>query len=289
MKQSSTTKKLLAILAVAVVLSTLCSVLSLTDTFDPLRALVSTLSYPLTRPFGAAGQAISGVLYDSADTQALREQLEQKERELVALRQQLAALQQLQKENEQLRDYLSLPETGGTQLRYTDAAILYRGPASERTDTVVLNRGSRHGIKIGMPVLSAGGLYGTVSEVGLTTCTVTTLLSFDIRIGATDVRSGIGGTLCGPDEGENLGILRYLDGHLHLEQDLKVGDVIATSGLGEAYPQGLLIGEITRVEMDPYDRTPRAYIKYYADYQRPDTLLIVIGEQEENATGGDAT
>jgi cell shape-determining protein MreC len=63
--------------------------------------------------------------------------------------------------------------------------------------------------------------------------------------------------------------------------------LIVTSGYGETYPGGLLIGEIVEVGVDAYDRSLYAYVKLYADYSSTATLMIVTGEQPSEEVSGD--
>lgn len=275
-KRLTQTKKLILCAVVALLLCTIPTLLSLTNKKDIIRNTVTTISSPLTKLFSTAGKGLSDALASGNDYQQLKQELDDAKGELSALREQLAKLEQLQKENEQLREYLNLKENNAG-LILTDATIIYNNDPSGRT--VTLNKGSRHGIEVGMPVLCAGGLYGSVSEVSLNTCKVTTLRDDTIFIGATVVRSGINGTVCGMESDENLVKLQYLDANANHHTDLAVGDLIVTSGYGETYPGGLVIGEIAEVGVDSYDRSPYAYVRLYADYTYAGTLLIVTGEE----------
>jgi rod shape-determining protein MreC len=231
-----------------------------------------------------AGKGAANVLASGDDYQELQQKLDETNREMASLREQLAAMEQLKKENDQLREYLDLKEKHDT-LSMLDAQIIYNNDPTGRT--VMLNKGSHHGIAVGMPVLSAGGLYGTVSEVSLSSCKVTTLKDETVFIGATVVRSGINGTLSGLASGQTYAKLQYLDTNVDYENALMVGDLIVTSGYGETYPGGLLIGEIVEVGVDAYDRSLYAYVKLYADYSSTATLMIVTGEQPSEEVSGD--
>ena len=275
-KRLTQAKKLILCALVALLLCIIPSALSLTNTKDIIRSAVNTLSSPFTLVLSKAGKSAANALAGGNDYQQLKEQLDKANLELSALREQAALLETLKKENEQLREYLELKQNNA-DLTLTDAAIIYNNDPSGRT--VTLNKGSYHGIEVGMPVLCAGGLYGSVSEVSLNTCKVTTLRDEKIFIGATVVRSGVNGTVCGMEAGENSVKLQYLDANTNHREDLKVGDLIVTSGFGETYPGGLVIGEITEVGVDAYDRSPYAYVRLYADYTYAGTLLIVTGEE----------
>lgn len=275
-KRLTQAKKLILCALVALLLCIIPSAFSLTNTRDIIRSAVNTLSSPFTLVLSKAGKSAANALAGGNDYQQLKEQLDKANLELSALREQAALLEALKKENEQLREYLELKQNNAGLL-LTDATIIYNNDPSGRT--VTLNKGTRHGIREGMPVLCAGGLYGSVSEVSLTTCKVTTLKDDTVFIGATVLRSGINGTLCGMQTDENTVKLQYLDANADHRTDLLVGDVIVTSGYGEAYPGGLVIGEIVEVGVDAYDRSPYAYVRLYADYTYTGTLLIVTGEE----------
>ena len=275
-KKTSLKKQLILCTCIALLLCMIPTVLSLTNTKDFIRNTVTTISSPLTKLLSTAGKSTANALASGDDYERLQQQLGEANQELSALREQLAALEQLKKENEQLRDYLGLKDQQPT-LTLTDAALIYNNDPMGRT--VTLNKGFRHGIAVGMPVLSAGGLYGTVSEVSASTCKVTTLKEEALFIGATVVRSGINGTLCGLQTGQTYAKLQYLDANVDHQTALQVGDVIVTSGYGEKYPHGLVIGEIVEVGVDAYDRSPYAYVRLYADYSDAATLMIVTGEK----------
>ena len=266
-------------LVVALLLSTLCSILSLVGAHDPLRGALVTVSAPFTRLFDRVGGGIYNVLWGNRARFAdWEEQKRAYELTIADQERQLAQLQTLQKENEQLRDYLGLREQR-TDLLLCQAMLIYTADTSSRL--IVLNKGSRDGIEVGMPVLDDYGLYGTVCEVSRTSCKVSTLLDPSVFVGVLDARSGVSGTLCGNENGDGECLLQYLDANIS-DEGLEVGDRIVTSGYGENYPAGLLVGHIIRVGTDPNSRAPYAYVDINADerYNRTSaTLMIVTGEQ----------
>ena len=274
-KKITLPKQIAICLVIALLLCAIPTALSLTQTKDIVRGAITTVSSPLTRLFSSAGKAAAGAMASRDDYEALKQQLSDAQGEIGKLKDQLATLEQLKKENEQLREYLDLKQEH-EKLIFKDAAIIYNNDPSGRT--VTLNRGSRHGVAVGMPVLSASGLYGTVSEVSATTCKVTTMKDETVFVGAMIVRSGINGTLCGLQAGHEYAKLQYLDTNVDYESALQVGDVVVTNGFGETYPGGLIIGEVVEVGVDAYDRSPYAYVKLYANYGATDVLMIVTGQ-----------
>ncbi len=276
-KKTSLTKTLILCAVFALLLCAIPTILSLTKTKDPIRGVIQTVSSPFTKLFSKAGESASDALASRHQYALLEDQYNDALDEIGQLREQLALLEQLKKENEQLREYLDL-KGDRPEWILTDAEVIYNNDPTGKT--VTLNKGSRHGVSVGMPVISAGGLYGTVSEVSASTCRVTTLQDEETFVGARVVRSGINATLCGGKQGEDYCKLQYLDAGADYKTALAVGDIIVTSGYGEKYPGGIPIGEIVSVGVDEYDRSPYAYVRLYADYSSPATLLILLGEKE---------
>ena len=284
-KKSSLTKTLILFSVFALLLCAIPTILSKTQTPDPIRSVIQTISSPFTKLFSTVGESASDALASRREYGELEDQYQAALDEMGQLREQLALLEQLKKENEQLREYLGLTDSR-PDWTLTDATIIYNNDPTGKT--VTLNKGSRHGIEVGMPVISAGGLYGTVCEVSASTCRVRTLNDEEMFVGASDVRSGISGTLCGPASGEEYAKLQYIDAGADYKKDLQVGDVIVTSGYGETYPGGIAIGEIVSVGVDEYDRSPFAMVRLYSDYRSPATLLIITGEKAaQESAGGD--
>ena len=283
-KKRSLKSQLFLCALVALLLCVLPTVLSVTNTKNILHGSITTISSPLTNLLSKAGKGVSGALQDKKGYAQLEEQLDKTNRELAALREQLALLETLKAQNEQLRDYLDLKDAYQS-LTWTDAAIIYDNDPSGRT--VTLNKGSRQGIEIGMPVLHAGGLYGTVSAVSATTCEVTTMQEETLFIGAQIVRSGVNGTLCGLQKCEVYAKLQYMDANIDHNTAMQVGDIVTTSGYGGHYPHGILIGEIVEVGLDPYDRSPYAYVRLYATDTASTTLMIVTGQATGEEVSGD--
>lgn len=290
MRKKPTLKKAIILLTViALLLCALPTVLALTKTSDPIRSVIQTVSSPFTKLFSKAGEGAADALASRRQYGLLEDQYKEALDEIGKLREQLALLEQLKKENEQLREYLDL-RGDRPEWVLTDAEVIYNNDPTGKT--VTLNKGSRHGIALGMPVISAGGLFGIVSEVSASSCRVTTLQDEETFVGARVIRSGVNATLCGRVPGEDFCKLQYLDAGADPKTALAVGDVIVTNGYGEKYPGGIAIGEIVSVGVDEYDRSPYAYVRLYADYTSPATLLIIMGEkdaQDQTPTDGEVS
>lgn len=287
-KKASKHRPILICAAVALLLCILSTVLSLTETRDILRGATVTLSRPLTSLFDRMGGGISDALLAMrTDYETWQSEKAQLQSQLAEQQKQLAELQGLKEQNQQLYAYLGLVKKH-PELILTEARVIYRSDTTERLLTV--NRGRRDGVEIGMPVIDASGLVGRVCEVSATTSKIATLLDELINVGVRNVRSGVSGVLCGASGDGEVCTLKYLDANINYALDLQVGDMIVTSGSSELYPEGLLVGSIVKVGIDPYDHSPYANVALTADLKDPSAMLmIVLGEREVQIEPDDDT
>ena len=150
-------------------------------------------------------------------------------------------------DGQELRRLLGLRQQR-TDLQFEAARVTQRD-VSNWASTVVLNRGSQHGVAVGdCAVDSTGNLAGVVTDVGLNWCCMATLADTEAQFGAmvfrTEETAVAGGDLALMSEGKLK--LQYLSDSANLIK----GDLVVTSGLGGYYPAGLVIGTVDEVRTD---------------------------------------
>ena len=124
------------------------------------------------------------------DLAAENEQLKQQVNEL---NQQLVEFYQYKQENAQLKNYLGLKENN-PDYQFVSASVINRDP-NNLYYTFTLDQGSNAGVKVNDPVITDQGVVGWVSQVSAMYCEVTTILSPDTNISATDKVNRESGTI----------------------------------------------------------------------------------------------
>ena len=120
---------------------------------------------------------------------------------------------------------------------------------SNWASTLVLNRGSQHGVtENDCAVDCYGNLVGVVTEVGLNWCRLTTILDTGSQLGAMVFRTEETAIAAGDLALMSQGKLKLT--YLPDSSTLITGDLIVTSGLGGYYPYGLTIGSVEDVRTD---------------------------------------
>lgn len=224
---------------------------------EPLEAAFHRATTPLTDFFGYAGSY--GRL-----RQENRELLDENER----LRAQLAQLREEEVRASELSDLLKISnQLSGDQI--TLAAIIARDPSALR-DVVAINRGTRDGVRAGMPVLGKGGaLVGTVERALEGVAWVRLVSDSQSRVNVVVQESRAMALAAG--SAERIVRLEFLP----QTATVNAGDTVLTSGLGGGYPAGLLVGRVGKVEGSPAGTFKRVTIEPAVRLSSLETVAVL--------------
>lgn len=308
-------------LSLALALTVFAAVLGGMGRTDILGGAVRTVTYPLRLAATKCADAIRGFGSYFGASKEQSDELESLRNALRDARDKADEYDILLAENERLRAYLGI-RAAHPDFTFEEALVVGRS-TEKYAPVLTLNRGSLHGISVGMPVMTPDGLVGYVSEVGLTDCRVRTLLSGDVSVGACVERSGVSGVVTGrltlDGTGECYSVMEYLESGIGTETDtepdtepateadsgtdtqtdtesesesetaseqpdylalygidVKVGDVIRTSGVGAVYPAGLEIGKVKEIRVDRYSRKLTLVIELSASLDRDLTYALIL-------------
>lgn len=198
---------------------------------------------------------------------AMAARIEAQERELARLQARLQRLASLQADNRELRRLLDAVQQA--ELVYI-AADLLRVDLDPFTHRVVINRGREAGVERGQAVVDATGVLGQISRVTASSAFVTLISDPDHALPVRDNRSGLRSIAYGTGDP---GVLLLPD--VPRNADVQVGDLLVTSGLGERFPSGLVVGEVIEVERDPGSNFARIVARPAAALDRVATVLVV--------------
>src|SRR4030043_1058056 len=159
--------------------------------------------------------------------------------------------------------------------QFISALVVAREQAS-LSKTILINKGSVDGLKVGMPVIAPPGLIGRLIDVSWPVSKV--LLLFDEKSNADAMlqRTRLQGIIRGA--GFRGGILKYIIKN----QDVKAGDTIISSGMGGVFPKGLLIGKVSYVEKQDNDLFLKIKVAPFADFAQLEEVLFLVSEEKKS-------
>lgn len=191
---------------------------------------------------------------------------------------------EIRQENERLRALLKFKEQ--VEHEVTPAQVIGRNPSTWFYN-LTIDKGSKDGIKVDMPVVNNQGLVGKIIEVQPSFSKVQLLISPDSGISAIVQRTRDNGVLIGLSLPSGYAKITRLD----QKADIKEGDVIISSPLTGIYPKGLPIGRVVEIYDDPVSLERSALVKPEVDFDRLEEVLIIIDldfteqESEEEQDG----
>lgn len=188
--------------------------------------------------------------------------------EVLVLRRKLQLNASLAAENVRLRQLLN--SSGALKDRVIIAELIGVSP-DPMAHQVIVNRGRKHGVYLGQALLDASGLMGQVIEVGEGSAKVLlvtdTTHALPVQINRNGVRLIAEGT----------GSLYELSlRHVANTQDIVVGDLLVSSGLGQRFPVGYPVAEVIEVDIDPTRPFAKVRAKPMAELNRSRHVLLVF-------------
>jgi len=155
---------------------------------------------------------------------------------------------------------------------YLTAAVIGRD-TSPFLHYIIIKRGSDDGLRRGMPVVSSQGLVGRVAAVTAGAARVQLITDPNSVVNVHIQPSGAEAMLTGS-----------ITGDLTIESipqadNVQIGDLVLTSGLGGNYPANILIGQISGVSKLPVELFQTASVQPIVDFSQLEVVLVITNFQ----------
>ena len=214
---------------------------------DPLSDLVSAVTAPVRNGVSAVADWAGGVSRYVFHYGEMEQELQDLEKKVAELEGELREGQEAIQENARLRELLGL-RSKRRDLTFESAKVTARSADNWRS-TLTLSKGEEAGLQPGNCVItSTGVLVGVVSKVGSHTATVSTVIDTSMEMGGIITRTNSAGVLEGDFALMKEGRLKL--SYLPDGAQLVAGDEVLTSGKGDVYPSGLVVGQVEGVFSD---------------------------------------
>ena len=170
----------------------------------------------------------------------------------------------MEEEIQELKDVLELNRTL-TEYTPINATILSRNK-SYWFNQIMIDKGSKDGIKKDMAVITKSGLVGKISRVYPHSSEIKLITSDDVNYKiSVAIKTG---------NGDSYAILNGYDNETECVtvtgvdkmSTVNKGDTIVTSGLGGMFPGGIYVGVVENIKSDKYDLSKTLYIKTSQDF-----------------------
>ncbi len=264
------------------ILSILFLALHETRILAPVEQGLQVILAPLQRATTALVRNIGDLSQTVREVRELRVRVAELEEQVDALTVENVRLREYEAEVVQLRGLLGFVQANPTWA-FLGADVVGRSacihaPCGEVVGqepnpylrTITINVGQADGVSVGMPVVTGGAvLVGRVVETGLHTSKVRLVTDTGHSVAAILQQSRATGLVVGQADGS----LRML--YIPQEDTVQVGDIVLTSGLGGAFPRGLILGQVVQVVKQDFALFQEAIVNPAVDYRRVELTLVV--------------
>ncbi|WP_075534615.1 rod shape-determining protein MreC [Candidatus Pelagibacter communis] len=176
-------------------------------------------------------------------------------------------VQYIQTENERLKETLN-------ELKFSSDEILAKVIVDKQSPflkSIIVNKGSKHGVILGMGVLDQEYLVGKVVEVNFTTSRVLLLSDLNSKIPVDILPNNIQSILSGT--GDNIGKIQYIKEEALIESD----SIVYTSGAGGIFKPGVPIGRTVKNSLNS-----EINVEFYSEFSQLRFVKLRSYKAEEN-------
>lgn len=237
------------------------------DVTSPFERVVLTVTSPLTGGITAANNVVRSVWEGYLFLTKVKEENRRLLQTIKIQNERLVRSNEALLENERLRGLLKMKEL------LPGSSVAVSVIAEEVTPwfrSVTINRGSQDGIREGQTVVALNGIVGQVIKTGASSAKVLLLTDHASAMAATVQRSRARGVVKG--KGEELCSLEFAS----RQDDIRLGDIVVTSGIGGIYPKGIPIGEVTMVKKGEYGIFQTVTVRPAVNLSRLEEVLVLV-------------
>ncbi|MFT4810213.1 MAG: rod shape-determining protein MreC [Paraglaciecola sp.] len=241
------------------------------DGFGTTRVYLNSLVSPLQYLANLPGQLLNASASRFVSHERLFDDNAKLTHDAMVMNGQLQRLTFLQEENDRLRSLLNSPVQDNTRKVVAELMAVDNNPYSHQ---IVINKGAINGVYEGQPVLDDKGIVGQIMQVSSTNSRVLLIAdvthAIPVRVARNNVRLIVSGS----------GSLdELLIQHVAHSSDLKIGDILLSSGLGNIFPEGYPVATITSIIRDESRPFSQVRAKPIAQLDRLKYLLLLWSER----------
>lgn len=261
---------------ITIVCVTLMAVSLFTDKISrPVKDVVSVVVIPMQKGINDIGTYVYSKYTILKDFSRISEENLALKEQITKLTEENSQLSLNKFELERLRELYDLDDKYASYQK--TAARVIAKEAGNWYSVFTIDKGSSDGIEVDMNVIADGGLVGIVTDVGEHYAIVRSIIDDSNNVSGMLINTGATCTVEGS--------LNLMDsGYIYVKyfkKDVEVadGDKVVTSNISSKYVEGLLIGYVKEVTMDPNSLTQSGYLIPVVDFEHLQEVLVILDKK----------
>jgi rod shape-determining protein MreC len=249
---------------------------------NALDRLVLRASAPLQYVGSLIGRGVSSLVGSYVYLVDVKADNEKLQHETAVLRERVRRLEASEIENHRLKKLLGLKELIGPEA--LTAQVIAKDATEFRVTRIVLDRPSNE-VKPGWPVLNDDGVVGVVLRAEGDQLEVQLAIDPQVAIDVVDERTGARGLARGTT---NVDRYACRIEYMRRSDEVAVGDLLMTSGVGARFAKGIPVARITKIHNRGFGEFQEVESEPVVSFSRLEEVLVVPPLGAEGTGGGKA-
>ncbi len=241
--------------------------LSVTGLSAPVEAVAAAPLHGLAGAFNRVTLSFNAIFEELNNLGQLRERIAALEEQLARRQVESIALREAASDYDRLKSLLAYTSPLEDQ-EFLPADVI----AIEQTGitrSVIINRGTRDGVALGMPVTTELGLVGRIIRVSANAAQVQLINDENSAVSSRLQATRAHGSIIG----QASGVLRLT--MVDLDEVIEQGDLVITSGLGGNFPPDIVVGQVTSVRQFEFELFQEAEVRSLFDFSTLELVLVI--------------
>lgn len=261
------TKLIVNVLVIALALVSFSQRGKVVKESSPFERILVDLIAPIQQSVTETSDFVSSAVdHYLLNIKASKENIELK-KEVASLKEKILYLSELDKENQRLKGLLNQKISSNyskvlAQVVSWDSNHGYR--------VIRINRGASSGLQLQSVVVTSEGVVGYVYRLTDNFADVLTIMDSNNRVDGLIQRTRSHGIVEGYSDTRT--IMKYIS----RTEKVVLGDVVLTSGLGNIYPKGLVIGQVARIEKESFGITQAIELNTAVNFRKLEEVVVLV-------------
>lgn len=234
--------------------------------------ILNTITYPFVRAANAIADGVGGFFDKMINADKYKAQNDELLAKLSEMYKYTMDYDTLVKENDRLREMLEIKKKN-EDFAFSEPCDVASRNANDLYGGFTLREGKNSGLSYNDPVITSKGLVGRITSIADNYAQVTTIISPQVNVGVYTTRTKTTGVIENDVSSAEQELCLMND--IIKDADIKVGDIVFTSGKSGLFPADIPVGTVTGVYDDPNGLTKHALVKPMEDVKAVSSVFVI--------------
>lgn len=247
---------------------------------DYVRSFINDIIiYPLYNLSSLPRSMIISFMQEYQDIDMLEKEINELESENMSLKIKLQEFDSLKEENERL---LAIEKKSLASTKKQKIAKVLNNSASPTRKIAIIDKGQNDGLYKGQNVIGVNGLIGQIIELNMMSSKIILINDISHNVPGNVSRTGEKVIVAGSDNDSNL-MIQFTP----IDTDIKVGDIVTTSGVAGRFKSNIPIGKVISITKDPEKKFSDINIKAFENLDNLSDVILIWDYQPSMETSNE--